>query len=263
MSDGKLPALDGKRVVRALVRAGFVVDRVVGSHHVMALPGDLARTVTVPVHSARDLKPGTLRSIIRPAGLSRTLRSCFRIRHAEPESTQACGPRLLLRHPRLAQALVYPLVRRDAGWTAALCGEIRLKCRDRLERPAGGQREVALERLARFGVMTGHGERRHKGRMNILDVIRIDRDRLARPINRLVIILQPEIGPRLAAVDMGERRIVRALPNRLVEIFLAFVEFPETRVVPAKVSGGVRVGRVQGERALVLGDGFREARLYQ
>jgi hypothetical protein len=27
-------------------------------------------TVTVPVHSGRDLKPGTLRSIIRQAGLS-------------------------------------------------------------------------------------------------------------------------------------------------------------------------------------------------
>ena len=87
---------------------------------------------------------------------------------------------------------------------AALCGEVRLECRDRLERPGGGQREVALQRLARFGVMTGQGERRHKDRMNILDVIRIDRDRFASPFNRLVITLQPEIGPRLAAVDMGE-----------------------------------------------------------
>ncbi|HVP98628.1 MAG TPA: type II toxin-antitoxin system HicA family toxin [Roseiarcus sp.] len=34
----------------------------------MALPGDTMRTVTVPVDSARDLKPGTLRSIIRRPG---------------------------------------------------------------------------------------------------------------------------------------------------------------------------------------------------
>ena len=54
--------------IRALERAGFVVDRVVGSHYVMALPGDTMRTVTVPVDSARDLKPGTLRSIIRRPG---------------------------------------------------------------------------------------------------------------------------------------------------------------------------------------------------
>ena len=102
---------------------------------------------------------------------------------------------------------------------------MRLPCRDRLERPGGGQREVALQRLARFRVMTGQGERRHKGRMNILDVIRIDRDRPASQFNRLVITLQPEIGPRLAAIPRGERRIVRARPNRLVEIFKAFVEF--------------------------------------
>jgi predicted RNA binding protein YcfA (HicA-like mRNA interferase family) len=65
---GKLPVVDGRRVLRALARAGFVTDRVVGSHHVMVLPGDPTRTVIVPVHSGRDLKPGTIRSIIRQAG---------------------------------------------------------------------------------------------------------------------------------------------------------------------------------------------------
>ena len=70
MTDGKLPVLDGRRVVRALTRVGFVTDRIVGSHHVMVFPGDATRTVTVPVHSSRDLKPGTLRSIIKQAGFS-------------------------------------------------------------------------------------------------------------------------------------------------------------------------------------------------
>jgi hypothetical protein len=31
MAGGKLPALDGRRIVRALARAGFVIDRIVGS----------------------------------------------------------------------------------------------------------------------------------------------------------------------------------------------------------------------------------------
>jgi len=45
-------------------------DRIVGSHHVMVFPGDATRTVTGAVHPGRDLKPGTLRSIIRQAGFS-------------------------------------------------------------------------------------------------------------------------------------------------------------------------------------------------
>lgn len=70
MNPGRLPVANGRQVVRALGNAGFLVDRVVGSHHVMTIPGDPTRTVTVPVHSGRDLKPGTLRSIIKQAGLS-------------------------------------------------------------------------------------------------------------------------------------------------------------------------------------------------
>jgi predicted RNA binding protein YcfA (HicA-like mRNA interferase family) len=70
MAGGRLPAVNGKRLIQALTRAGFVVDRIVGSHHVLAVPGDPTRTVSVPVHSGRDLKPGTLPGIIRQAGLT-------------------------------------------------------------------------------------------------------------------------------------------------------------------------------------------------
>jgi predicted RNA binding protein YcfA (HicA-like mRNA interferase family) len=69
MVGGRLPVVKGRAVIRALMRAGFVVDRISGSHYVLTLPGDSTRTVTVPVHGTRDLKPGTLRSIIRQAGL--------------------------------------------------------------------------------------------------------------------------------------------------------------------------------------------------
>ncbi len=56
--------------MRALARAGFMVDRIVGSHHMLVHPKDPRRAVTVPVHAGRDLKPGTLRSIIRQAGFT-------------------------------------------------------------------------------------------------------------------------------------------------------------------------------------------------
>lgn len=70
MGGGRLPVVNGKRVIQALTKSGFVVNRIVGSHHVLVYPGDPTRTVTVPVHAGRDLKPGTLRSIIRQTGLT-------------------------------------------------------------------------------------------------------------------------------------------------------------------------------------------------
>ena len=47
-----------------------MLDRIVGSHHVLVYPANPVRTVTVPVHASRDLKPGTLRAIIRQAGFT-------------------------------------------------------------------------------------------------------------------------------------------------------------------------------------------------
>ena len=70
MGGGRLPVVNGKRVVRAFCKAGFGVERIVGSHHLRIQPDDLTRTATAPVHSNRDLKPGTLRSIIRQTGLT-------------------------------------------------------------------------------------------------------------------------------------------------------------------------------------------------
>ena len=66
----KLPTVSGRRAVQALVRAGFIVDRIAGSHHILVYPQDASRTVTVPVHANHDLKPGTLRAIIRQTGFT-------------------------------------------------------------------------------------------------------------------------------------------------------------------------------------------------
>ena len=70
MAGGGLPVVKGRQLIRALERAGFVVDRIVGGHHILVYPGDATRTVTVPVHANRDVKPGTLRAIIRQAGFT-------------------------------------------------------------------------------------------------------------------------------------------------------------------------------------------------
>ncbi len=57
---------------RLLERHGYVEVRQKGSHRIMQLRIDEAtRTVPVPMH--KDLKPGTLASIIRQSGLDRSL----------------------------------------------------------------------------------------------------------------------------------------------------------------------------------------------
>ncbi len=64
----KLPAdLSGQRVGKALERAGFVYTRQRGSHMVFRRAEPFARTV-VPDH--KKLRPGTLRHILKQAGLT-------------------------------------------------------------------------------------------------------------------------------------------------------------------------------------------------
>jgi predicted RNA binding protein YcfA (HicA-like mRNA interferase family) len=65
----KLPAVSGKDAVRAFEGAGFVVARIVGSHHIMRKAGH-PLILTVPVHRNQDVATGTLRSLISAAGLT-------------------------------------------------------------------------------------------------------------------------------------------------------------------------------------------------
>jgi predicted RNA binding protein YcfA (HicA-like mRNA interferase family) len=63
----KLPVLSGAEAVKAFERAGWRADRQRGSHVVMLKPGHIA-SLSVPQH--RELAPGTLRSLIRAAGMT-------------------------------------------------------------------------------------------------------------------------------------------------------------------------------------------------
>lgn len=58
-----LPVLSGKALVTLLLRLGFVVVRINGSHH--RLHHADGRVTTVPVHGNADLPKGLLRKIIR------------------------------------------------------------------------------------------------------------------------------------------------------------------------------------------------------
>jgi len=63
----RLPRLSGREAAAVFERAGFGVRRQRGSHIILTRPGHLA-TLSVPDHE--ELKVGTLRSLIRKAGLT-------------------------------------------------------------------------------------------------------------------------------------------------------------------------------------------------
>jgi predicted RNA binding protein YcfA (HicA-like mRNA interferase family) len=65
----RLPVLPGADVVRAFEAAGWRVARRRGSHVILEKPGHDA-TLSVPVHTGQAVKRGTLRSLIRDAGMS-------------------------------------------------------------------------------------------------------------------------------------------------------------------------------------------------
>ena len=62
----ELPIISGDECMAALEQVGYYVARTRGSHFRLRCPG--RRPVTVPRH--RELDRGTLRAILRTAGLS-------------------------------------------------------------------------------------------------------------------------------------------------------------------------------------------------
>lgn len=63
----KLPVISGQQLVKALGKVGFQIDRRKGSH-MMLYRADPPTTLSVPDH--RELDRGTLRSLLRQAGVS-------------------------------------------------------------------------------------------------------------------------------------------------------------------------------------------------
>ena len=62
-----LPVLSGREVVKILSKAGWVESRQRGSHIILTKTGHIA-SLSIPDH--REVARGTLRSLLRSAGLS-------------------------------------------------------------------------------------------------------------------------------------------------------------------------------------------------
>lgn len=65
----ELPSISGKDAIAVFESLGFSLDRVRGSHHVLKKP-EHRYHLTIQVHSNQSLPKGTLRSVIRDAGIT-------------------------------------------------------------------------------------------------------------------------------------------------------------------------------------------------
>jgi predicted RNA binding protein YcfA (HicA-like mRNA interferase family) len=64
----KIPRITGDDAVRAFRRAGYEVDRIAGSHHILKRPG--SPRLSIPCHKGKMIGLGLLRDQITAAGLT-------------------------------------------------------------------------------------------------------------------------------------------------------------------------------------------------
>jgi predicted RNA binding protein YcfA (HicA-like mRNA interferase family) len=65
----RLPRVSGQKLIAALVKAGFTVSRIRGSHHFVE--HEDGRATVVPVHRGETIVPGLLLKILRDCELNR------------------------------------------------------------------------------------------------------------------------------------------------------------------------------------------------
>ena len=65
----RLPRVSGKETAAAFRKAGWVLSRVHGSHHIYGKEGSIVR-LSVPIHANKPLKKGLLRHLLKQAGIS-------------------------------------------------------------------------------------------------------------------------------------------------------------------------------------------------
>jgi predicted RNA binding protein YcfA (HicA-like mRNA interferase family) len=59
-----------KKLLQFLEKRGFYITRQSGSHMILHNKSDKTNRITLPIHN-KDLKPGTLSSILKQAGIDK------------------------------------------------------------------------------------------------------------------------------------------------------------------------------------------------
>lgn len=65
----KLPRWSGRKIIRVFRKAGWIVDHIEGSHHILVKEG-VEEILSVPVHGTKPIKVGLLKGLIRDSGLT-------------------------------------------------------------------------------------------------------------------------------------------------------------------------------------------------
>jgi predicted RNA binding protein YcfA (HicA-like mRNA interferase family) len=65
----KLPQIKGDRLVKALLKEDWYIDRTKGSHVIMRNNGKPGIKLVIPIHS-KPTKPGVLNNILKTTGLT-------------------------------------------------------------------------------------------------------------------------------------------------------------------------------------------------
>lgn len=64
-----MKSVSGKVLCKIVEKHGWILKRITGSHHIYAKQG-VSVILSIPVHGNRDLPTGTLKSLLKDAGLT-------------------------------------------------------------------------------------------------------------------------------------------------------------------------------------------------
>ncbi len=64
-----MKSISGKKLCKIVEQKGWILRKVTGSHHIYTKTG-VDKILSIPVHKNKDLKIGTLKALMRIAGLT-------------------------------------------------------------------------------------------------------------------------------------------------------------------------------------------------
>lgn len=64
-----IPVIKGQKLIKILLKQGFVLNRINGSHHIL-IHKEKRLTVSIPVHKGKTLGKGITLAVIKDAGLT-------------------------------------------------------------------------------------------------------------------------------------------------------------------------------------------------